>query len=1821
AALLSMACTAVDGLNALHPAAPGAPPRFLLLHRPRRFCQTERRWIGWERKRGKLMQLVAALAQPDSPHAFVDLGERSRMARGTRHVLTLDSDTQLPPGRLRALVGVAAHPQNQPRLGPGGRHVARGYGILQPHVVTPLPARGELTPFHWLLAGHSGIDPYSAASSEVYQDLFAEGSFCGKGLLDVQAVHAVLGDSLPEDSVLSHDLLEGSLARCAAVTDVSLIEDAPFQADVGSARVHRWTRGDWQLLPLMFQPSRWPLRAVHRWKMLDNLRRSLVAPASLALLLLALADRVLSPGTALVLVLAAYAAGPLMGALAGLLPTREDLARRHFYGQAVKELLRACCGGLWWMWQLGAQALLSADAVLRTLWRLLVSRRHLLQWTPFAAVQASARGSLPALLRRHLAEPLLALALLLALLAQQSAGGTVHLAWAWGLCLWWASAPLGNWWAGRPCRTAPRQDLTPAARTELAGVARDTWRLFERCVGPDERHLPPDNLQVLPHDVVAHRTSPTNIGLYLLSAACAREFGWIGTQDLLTRLEATLATLEGLPRCRGHFLNWYDTQSGAALLPAYVSTVDSGNLSGHLLAVAQACRALADAPHDGRAARQALLQSRARLAVRRTPTTGGIAMDALLARPDPMAWCLSDPLAFQQALAAAQAELDRHAASTAQAGSLDEPGPEEREAWLLADHLATLRSAARDVQAQVLEAAARPQDAGAPPTAGSGGDGARLLAVALHCEGLAWQADFSFLYHRKRHLFHIGWRVAEQQLDAGFYDLLASESRLASLLAIAKGDVPVRHWAALGRPFFAQGAQVGLRSWSGSMFEYLMPGLVLDEPPMCVLHEAGVAAVQLQQQFGAAQGLPWGASESAHAGRDHTLAYQYAPHGVPVLALRRTPPDERVVAPYASVLATQVAPQAALANLRVLQDRQARGRYGFIEALDFSATAPSAGASGTPVATYMAHHQGMSIVALANLLLDGVARRWGMANAHIEAVASLLHERVPREVPPLPAAPAPRPQPVAGARTAGGPRELVPGTAALTPTQLLSNGRYQVALRANGAGTSQWSGAGLTRWRDDALADACGHFFYLRRAGQPQAVSITQHPAPDADAHYSSQLHTDRMCLDAIWPDLHSRLTVWVSPEDDIEFRQVELHHLGEDTLDIELMSALEPTLADPRADEDHAAFSNLFVHARWHAVQQALVFERTPRLSTERGLLLAHFLAESDPQVTELRLQADRQQWLGRNRASSQPRAGLLPLPGATAVAAAGDAGGVALDTGLDPMCALAVRLRMAPGSRLRLVFATAVSADAAVLHAVVDKYRQPSHVQRASLMSATMADVRWRQLRLSAEQWADVQSLTTALVFSLTRTHQAAAGEICDRSLLWRFGLSGDRPLLLVTASAPQGLGLLRVLAQALRVWSWGGVACDLVVVNAQAASYLAGLQGDLLALRERLVADLAAEGGSARVALHVLRAEELSPDEASTLHHLARVRLDADGRPLQHHVQEWREQHEAAFEARLGISAVALVPAPVGDALPGTPRGEFQAQDGGFRFAVGAQHRPTRPWANVLANRRFGSLVTEAGGGFAWAGNSRLNQITAWSNDPVRDPPSEWLLLQDEATREVWSATASAWGAAGVAYQVTHGQGETVVRHRRGDLEVIASWCVDADAAVRQLRLRLVNHGPRTRALRLVPLVDWMMGARRLDRATTVTRMHTLRGAGVRGSVLLCTQRERSGGFGGGTAFLATFGADAWDHAAGGAGTGADLDPDWTCDRREFVDARGRQMLPDHFERRSGSGLDPCAALDLRVRLDGRSAPERGLLLGHADRPQAARDLAARAASVGA
>ncbi|MFG6458312.1 GH36-type glycosyl hydrolase domain-containing protein [Roseateles sp. BYS96W] len=1758
--LLMRARSGIEALNQRHGPSCGGLPRFLLLHRDRRWSETEQKWIGWERKRGKTEALVALLAgQPADalPDRFLDFGPLSTPAPGMRHLVTLDSDTALPPGALRDLVAIAAHPLNRPHVHTSPRGavtVTQGHGMLQPRVATPLAtAAGSSTVhgtwFHSLFAGQPGLDPYSAATSEVYQDLFDEGSATGKGLIDVHAAAQVLAHRLPEGQVLSHDLLEGSLMRCAGVSDVVLVEAAPMHADVAASRIHRWTRGDWQLWPFIAHPRRWGLRAVHVWKMLDNLRRSLVAPASLLLLVASWLGLALTPGWALALVAAAFGAGPLMGALAASAPARDRISLPRFYRQAGTELCRALASTAWHLAMLPAATWLQLDAIVRAVWRQRVTRRGLLEWTTADAAEAAAATDWAPLWRQH-RKLTLATGVLAVLLVNVAFVG-LPVAWPVALPLLaaWLLSPLWIALASRPRARPRREAVTDDERHYLLGVARDTWRWFERWVTKDDNDLPPDNVQFDPDTVIAHRTSPTNIGLYLLSACCAREFGWLHDVGLAERIQRTLDTLDRLPKHRGHLYNWVDTQRLAVLEPHYVSAVDSGNLCGHLLVVAAACEGFARG-NDGYP-----------------------------------------------------------------------PSPEVASA---------------------------------------------LEAVAARARAIALAHDFAWLYDPQRRLLHIGAiappgvEPGGERLDQNHYDLLASEARLTSLVAIAKGDLPASHWGALGRPFFSRGAVTGLKSWSGSMFEMLMPSLVLDEPAGSALEEAARATVMEQIRAGRTQGLPWGVSESAHAKRDETLAYQYGPQGTAALALRDTPPEELVIAPYATLMATMVMPRAAVANLRHLQALGARHELGFMEALDYTASRqpeppadgdgeirPPRGPRVQRVGTTMSHHHGMSLVALTEVLCGGAPQRWADAEPRLSAVRWLLHERAPHEVPPLK-------EPVA-APTRISPRRAhislaVPDTRgrALPATAWLGHGRLNTMLREHGAGTLMFGEPGqqvlVSRWHDDLAQDLLGHHLHLRDLGTPWPAdstwrggaevnpwrSLTLRPTPGPQWRYSARLHPASVQFTADGEQLHAHTEVWVAVEDDVELRRVTLRNLSNHERHLALVSSFEPVLAPARADLAHPAFGKLFLQARWSPEQRALRWQRLPRGHKETPLYAAHALAgvevDGGARLERLQATADRAHWLARGGRAGQPggtvaraeadtlRSGLAGLQA--------EAG--ALDTGNDPLSLLHLMLTLPPGGRVVLTFATAAAPDEQTLDHVLDKLGQPALRERSLMLAHTMAGVRTQGAGLAPGAWRAGLALQTLLTAQAARDGVPALEGSFQRDALWRHGISGDAPILLIRVADTTGVLMVRELCALLQALG-SPLSVDIVVLDAEPASYLAPVSRALRSLVEQQ------QRGRAR--LHVLADNAVQDDTRFALNLLARVRWFADGRPLAQQLERIVLPHEHAARARRAALATPVMWRP---AAPGAdlPAHAFDADSGACRFELAPHSQPPRPWINVIANEGFGCQVSERGAGMAWAGNSRLHQITPWSNDALLDSPGEWLILHCLDSGCAWLL-----GRASATQTVAHLPGATALAFTLPQMVVRLRWTVDASTDVRQCQIELhAAPGSAPRRLRLLAGAQWQLGMDSSARRSVVTRIEHPAGASEDAPLLvLATQADGLNGFGGHTAWLAlrpTRGGDvtrdridglADDHALWpwpqDAGFTPDLNPPrlWSAgmeasaDRRLLFDDEGRLVMPHALDGQAGPGTDAAALLAVPLRLEAGHAWHATVLLGHAPSLVAARALA--------
>ncbi|APR95193.1 hypothetical protein PATSB16_18510 [Pandoraea thiooxydans] len=1850
-ALLNAAAEKIATLNAQYGAALDGTPRFFLFHRRRLWNQAQRKWIAWERKRGKLHEFNRLLRGATDTSFLPVGGPPPRAPAGVRYVLTLDSDTRLPIDAVRQLVGTAAHPLNQPRIDPRSRRVVEGYGILQPRITPTLPTAQERSIFQCIFSGPCGIDPYAGAVSNVYQDLFGEGSYTGKGIYDVDAFESGLAGRIPENTVLSHDLLESVFVRCGLVTDIELFEDFPSHSQVAATRSHRWIRGDWQLLPWIAGLTGESIPAIGRWKMIDNLRRSLSAPAMIFTLLASWVLPRVPVGLWSGYVLLALALPALLSLCQGLIPPRSGISIRSHLRAVGKDVAYGGSHLLIAVTLLANHAWLALDAVGRTLFRLLVSRRLLLEWV--TAAQAKLRAGISLGSFTWSLRGAIFIAVLCAAVVAYLNPDNLRLA-APFLVLWGIS-PFFSQWISAPPKTAPPYPGKAADVVAMRMAGRRIWRFFATFVTEQDHGLPPDNFQEDPAPIVAHRSSPTNFGLYLLSTLSARDFGWLGITEMVERLETTLGTMQALQRFRGHFFNWYDTCTLSPLNPQYISSVDSGNLAGHLLALASGCLEMAQQPvfcaaqlagvRDTvwllREAIQAERDDRRTLTVNlrqlneglddfeqwlleapmndvdwsgrwhgleeRAATLLDLAQTFAAERGDAQH---SEVLAWAQSIRADVASHRRDLplcvpTSLVQAIEYATPLP-RREGALqpgisiaatpdFCHSLSTALSAGPATGHGFGDAAAVARDALHPIGNACAGLAGRLEALAATARRLCEEMEFGFLFDPERRLFSVGYRIKEGVLDNSYYDLLASESRLASFIAIAKGDVAATHWFRLGRPMTPQGSGAVLMSWSGSMFEYLMPSLVMFTPSYSLLDETCHLAVKRQIAYGRERHLPWGVSESAYNVRDRALTYQYADFGIPELGLKRGLAQHLVIAPYATLLAAMYDTRAAVANFKQLDAAGGRGIFGYYDAIDFTPSRLPENRSVAPVRTYMTHHQGMSLVALGNVLFDDVMRRRFHRQPIVRAADLLLQEPRPREVGKAQVRPDIADAVLAKEIIRPVSRRFHSARQAVPSTHLLSNGRYAVMVTTAGSGYSVWDGLAVTRWREDVTCDAWGSYIFLRDTASGDVWSATYQPLGLEPDRYEVVFSEDRARFVRHDGTLSTCLEIIVSPEDNAEIRRLTLTNSGAQAVEIELTSYAEVVLAPMAADATHPAFSNLFIHTEYLPEVHGLLAMRRPHSATDAPVWAAHILAGGS-RSENVGYETDRARFLGRGHPIRDPVAIMDGRPLSNTVGSV-----------LDPVLSLRTRVQVAAGATADILFATMVAPTRGEIIDLADKYRDAASFERISTLAWTQGQVRLHHLGITAEEAHTFQYLANRVLYSdpvMRPSSEVLKRNTLNATALWRYSISGDLPIVLVRTDDQEDREIVRQLLRAHEYWHGKGLAVDLVILNERKASYVQDLQTSL----ENMVSGCQATPapGGRGGGIFVLRADLIEASERDLLLCAARaVVLGIQQGSLEEQVLRLRRA-ESKPVAPPPLPAPLTPRAFAQTALPAVPTLEFFNGLGGFASqgreyvtVLGPDQRTPAPWINVIANPAFGFQVSESGAGYTWSENSQANQLTPWSNDPVCDTPGEVFYLRDDETGELWAPTALPIRIENTRYIARHGHGYSRFQHSShgvmSELLQFVSWSDPVKISV----LTLESLSSRPRKLSVTGYAEWVLGTSRAASAPfIVTEMDAQTGA-------MFAANPWNAGFGKRIAFVDWVGRKT----------------SWTGDRTEFIGRNGTLEQPAALagsaglSNRTGAGFDPCSALQTAVELAPGQRVQLTFLLGQtADRP-AARQLIGR------
>jgi cellobiose phosphorylase len=1835
--LLDVARRGIEALNESHGAQ-----RFLLFYRERQWSDCEQCWMGWERKRGKLQDLNRFLMGDPGSDQELKLGAGSADAvSNIQFVLTLDSDTQLPRDTARRLVATLAHPLNCPHLSEDGRSVLRGYTIIQPRVSTSLPSATSSL-FTRIFTDPTGMDPYTHAVSDLYQDLAGVGSYHGKGIYDLRAFHSVLTDRFPEGHLLSHDLIEGAYTRVGLASDVELLDLFPSNYGSYCDRQHRWIRGDWQIIDWLFRTvpiggggsEKNPLPALERWKIFDNLRRSLT-PA--AVLLMLIGGCAVSPNA---LICALLVVALLLASFIFPLATR--ITQRWLIDPIIwKEPAQNFLRSLLFSAALPHQAWLGVSAIVRVFYRRLITHRHLLEWATSSSTPRLKRG--PRLLIRLAWSPVFAAIAVMIVMRFHPHEPEVIVPFA----LLWAASPFILVWLDRPLMLAPERALSPADKAGLRLTARQTWRYFDEFVGEKTNHLPPDNYQEMLRIEVAERTSPTNVGLYLISVLAAHDLGYVTLDQVVERVLATMRTIGKLELFRGHLLNWYNTTTLEPLGDRYVSMVDSGNLLGTLWCLERGLDELLDRPIFGhqffqgltdtlgvmveykpRAVASSETAALTKQIARRPEHLSDIAKQVRELKPltaelikslrsgtgEGIDKCLYWATQLQSQVEVFSGILDRYfpwievLENTPESGilSLGPAAHASRRKALGASP--SLRMLATGTVPGLLDLLALHGAASQlSPTVDEWlvslrkkAEEARAAAKETHdlidttmklVSDLDRNMDMRFLYEPERSLFAIGYNVGEQRLDRSYYDLLASEARLGSFLAVARGDVPTEHWWALGRPFGFAYFKRPMLSWSGTMFEYLMPLILTKCYANSLLDQACRTALECQMAYARRRGIPWGVSESAFSALDSRQIYQYHAFGIPELALKRSLEEAVVISPYSSALALAVNPRAAAKNLRKnggLAKLGLQGDYGFYEAIDFSRKNEPQGERGLVIYTYMAHHQGMALLAIDNAVCGEIMQERFHSDPRVRATASLLYERVP-VAPPLIKSYA-RENPIA--RFTPAPTSSGVGTVTTpdTPTPrtcLLSNGDYRAMVTNAGGGYSQWREFDITRWRSDTTADDTGKFCYLRDLDSGFVWSIAHHPTGVRSSTYNATFSAEKAEIRRRDRGIETIVEIVVSPEDDAEIWRLTIINRTNKTRRIELTSYSELALAPHGTDRTHPAFNKLFIETAMIRDLDALLAWRRLRSPEDKPIFAAQVIASHARSHEPTQFETDRARFIGRGRSVRNPIAADQPLQGTEGYV-------------LDPIFSLRRTITIEPGDREEVAVVTVAASTREQALALASKYRDPESTSRAFNLAWTQAQLELRHLRIKPSDVQLYQQLASHVLYPHSHL-RAPSDRLVKNQLgqrdLWAYGISGDLPIVVLTVSETDDMEVVAEVLAAHSFWRNRGLICDLVILNEEAMSYDQPLHLQI----QRLISSRTIHTGIDKPGGVFLRPARQVPAEGVTLIlAAARIVIVAARGPLSNQIGTPADLTPRVLSRpqRMSTLEEPSTALPYADLIEFNGYGGFTRDGREYVITLEAGRHTPRPWSNVLANANFGSLVSDEGSGFTWFGNSQSNRLTAWSNDPISNPAGEAIYIYDPDLNAIWTPNALPIRE-NDPYRTRHGQGYTVCEHNSHAIDQHLTTFVPVDdnggLPVRVQTLKLTNCSSRRRTLTVTSYAEWTLGADRETCQQNVVTTWDLE------SHSIFARNSFSLSYSDTTAFAAC----------------SRVPESFTGDRTEVLGRNGSMANPSGLKGRGlsgrcGGGLDPCAGLQIQVTLEPNETTEISFFIGATRSHTEARDL---------
>ena len=1531
----------VDILNKKYPDEKFT--KFNFIYRKRMWNEGEEAYLGWERKRGLLNQfneyILGNISNPFKTNTITNLASMPPI----KYIITLDADTDLVLNSAKELIGAMAHILNKPELNKSEDLVIAGHALIQPRIGIDLMSSIKSL-YTKIYAGAGGVDVYANAISDIYQDNFEEGIFTGKGIYDLKIFSKILNNEIPENTILSHDLLEGSYLRCGLATDIMLMDGYPVGYNSSKSRLHRWIRGDWQIIIWLKDKIKNkrgeiknnPLNILSKYKIFDNLVRSLLEVSSvLTIIYMCILDYFykIKIWPIITTVLIAVLTPTVIDVINKIVFKREGEKRQKTFNKTLSGINASLLRGLFTLATLPDKAYMSANAICKTLYRLKVSKKHMLEWVTAEEAEKMAKKDIKSYYINMAPNIILGIlgVLYIFINAKNPFSALIFV-----ISLLWLIAPAIMCYISKEIVVNNKKELlVDKDKQYVLEVGKRTWQFFKDYLVKENNYLPPDNYQEDRKPKAIKRTSSTNIGLALLAVISSYDLGYETQKNTLELLNKMIDTIYNLQKWNGHLYNWYNIETLEPLRPRYISSVDSGNLVGYLYVV-----------------KQFLIQN----------------------------------------------------------GQKD----------------------------------------------------TRIDELIEH-------TDFTKLYNEKMQLFSVGYNVEENMLTDSYYDLLASEARQTSLVAIAKKDIEQKHWYNLSRTLTVLNKYKGLISWSGTAFEYLMPNINIPKYPGSLLDESCKFLIMSQKEYNKKLKIPWGISESAFNLKDLNNNYQYKAFGIPWLGLKRGLADEIVVAPYASMMAIIDEPIEVLKNLKQLEKLGMYNKYGFYESIDYTPTRLRKNETKAIVKTYMAHHQGLILLSINNLMNNNIVQKRFVQNPEIEAVDILLQERMPENI----IITKEEKEKVEKIKYIdyenATQREITKINTKLNNVNVIGNDKYTIIMDQKGNGYSKYNNILINRYKytDD---EEQGIFFFFKNIKTKRIWTSNY-------MNYLSKADKYVMCFT---PDMN-KITrqdgnietitkISVAPTEPVEIRRIELVNHGIEDETIEITSFLEPLISEKEQDYAHRAFNKLFLE--YEIIEDTILIRRKSRDKSKSDMFLAVNLYAENEIIGETEFEVDKEKFYGRE-AIGLPKTVESSIP-------------LGRNIGLttEPIVAIKNTVKIKANEKVAFNLIMCVSESKEKVIELINKFTNSETIKRNIELAKVKVEAESRYLNIKGKEIDLCQKILGYLIFPnplkriINKNKKVISAYVSE---LWKYGISGDLPILLVKV---KDISDIEILKQVINVYEYlrvKNINIDLVIVDEEQHSYENYTrEGIINIILNKNMGYLQ----NVRSGIFVLN--NLSKEEIQVLEFRANLVLDVSLGKIERQLTDLEEEYIETIK-QIGdekIPQIAEEPEQIRKKLEDeqlkycNEYGGFSLDGKEYNIRINKDNKLPTVWSHVLANEKFGTVVTENMGGYTWYKNSRLNRLTAWANNPTNDIPSEIIYLEDMENKKVWSLGQNPIPDSN-DYYITYGFGYANYMHKSNGLIQNASIFVPCKDSAKVHLIRLENIEPRKRKIKLVYYIKPVLG----------------------------------------------------------------------------------------------------------------------------------------------